>query len=391
MEKNPLVPVLGGLAMGWLLLPVTPLPGMAMMGVCGYALYSALKRRGRWATLWKQCGLTRDEMYPELRERRRHEYGEVLRFSLPPGLSKSDFERKKEALEDFLGKDINIAVHNRNLILELYDGPMAHYPYEYVDTGSAASFAIGRTRSGKDLIVDMSDEPHLLIAGETGSGKSVLLRGIVASLLQKDVRLHLIDLKGGVELGAFRRSGQVASFGRTAIEALSILQTLDLEVERRYNQFYAHDAIDIKEYRRKSHEALKTEYLIVDEFAELMHEAEAKDLLKSICARARGCAIYVVLATQRPDKDVIDGLIKANITNTVGLRAHNEINSRVIIDDAGLEQLRGSGHGLYKSGGRTTEFQAPMITIQQARQLIAHTYRPAAAAAVPGDGRCGVL
>ena len=263
MEKSPLVAALGGLAMGWLMLPSTPLPGIAMMGICGYAVYQTVRRWSRWAVLWKQCGLTKDTMIPELLSRRRTEYGEVLRFSLPPGLSLSDFERKKEAVQAFTGKDVGFFVNNKNLIMEVY-ADIEHFDYEYVDTGSDASFIVGRSRKGSDIEVDMSGEPHLLIAGQTGSGKSVLLRGIIASLLQKDVRLHLIDLKGGVEFGVFRGSGKVASFGRTANEALNILNTIDLEVERRYDLFYRHNALDINEYRRKTKYVLKTEYLIVD-------------------------------------------------------------------------------------------------------------------------------
>lgn len=383
MEKadSGYMPAVAGLIMGGLLLSYMPLWGIVLAVGSSWLMAYKITSWNRFTPLFKNLNLCKGEMLPTLKERRSTPYSMIYRFSVPPGLGLEDFTKHKDRMQDYLGKDISIKVHSRNVIIEVYNGPMEHFNYESVSIPGAVAFSVGRQRNGKDAVLDMGKgEPHLLVAGQTGGGKSVLLRGIITTLvLLKDVSLYLIDLKGGAEFQVFESSYKVSGFGKTTHEALEILKQVQNEVERRYSLFYNAGAANINEYNAACKEKLLPVVLIIDEYAEFCaggrEEKEAEQLIKSICARARACAIYVIIATQRPDAKVLDGLIKANITNVIGLKAKNRINSEVIIDESGLEDLKGSGHGIMITNGKKVEFQAPFLDVKKARELIQHTYK----------------
>jgi S-DNA-T family DNA segregation ATPase FtsK/SpoIIIE len=377
-SKASFVSVFCGYFLAALMMPIMPLGSLALIVGGTLLLGKQIQKVLKWHTLWKNMNLFKGEMYPELREKRKTDWGVLYRFSLPPGLCFDDFNNHKQAIHDFLGKDINLVYSNKNIILEVYDEPMQHYDFEVTDTYDDAIIPVGVTRNGRTLTVDMNGEPHLLITGETGSGKSVSLRGIITNYIaspKRDVLLHLIDLKGGAELGIFRKSNKVGSFERTVAGALKSIKALSEEVERRYNLFYQEDVVNLKGYVKKTHKKLKVELLVIDEFAELMGNKDHQKLLQSLCARARACGIYVILSTQRPDANVINGLIKANITNVLCYKMMNLINSQIALDTSGAEILRGAGHGLCKSKGEIIEFQAPFLDEDDVDDFIRHTYR----------------
>ena len=116
------------------------------------------------------------------------------------------------------------------------------------------------------------------------------------------------------------------------------------------------------------------EVLIVDEFADLQGEKESIRLIEEIGAKARACGIHMILSTQRPDHKILNGRIKANVSVVLGLKTTTDVNSRVIIDEVGLEKLRGAGHGLFKYKGDVTEVQCPNLGEDEAIKLIQHTY-----------------
>jgi S-DNA-T family DNA segregation ATPase FtsK/SpoIIIE len=235
---------------------------------------------------------------------------------------------------------------------------------------------IGYNKKGELITCDLaSGEPHMLIAGETGSGKSTTIRAIITNLiLMSNVMLHLIDLKMGAEFNVFSKSNRVASFGRTIHDANDILNNINKEVDKRYSLFFKTDVKDIIEYNNKfKFKKLGYEVLIIDEFADLQSEKESLKLLENIARKSRACGIHLILATQRPDHKVLTGNIKVNVGTVLGLKTLNSTNSNIIIDDNGLETLRGKGHGLFKRGN-ITEIQAPYIPTEGVKELIKHTY-----------------
>jgi S-DNA-T family DNA segregation ATPase FtsK/SpoIIIE len=221
--------------------------------------------------------------------------------------------------------------------------------------------ALGKDIMGEAQIVDLVNTPHLLIAGATGSGKSVCVNSIICSILYKrspaEVKLLLIDPKI-VELKSYNDIPHLLTPVITEPKrAFQALQYAIYEMERRYSLLDGLGVRDIRSYNHKvktKHIAtLPLPYLviIIDEFADLMATTgkELESTLARLAAMSRAVGIHLVLATQRPSIDVITGLIKANIPSRIAFMVASKFDSRIIIDAVGAEKLLGRGDMLFAS------------------------------------------
>lgn len=359
---------------------------LTCVGAAGYLAWDAYAGIGRkLRTLWRAGGLyNRDGTMPELRERRNTQYGYCLRLSLPPGLCVEDFERRQEAIEQYLGHRVRIKYSNKNLFIEVFKEDLKAHEFEAVELPGMQLVA-GHTYGSKLVTFDLDREPHLMIAGETGSGKSTALRAILTMifLTMPRVKVHLIDLKMGAEFSIFAKCGQVASFARDSVQAAVVLGKVFQEVERRYELFAERDVVDIGEYNAKYTPKLPREIVAIDEFSLLRDHATAANTMEDLAALARACGIHLIISTQRPDSRVINGRIKVNVPIVLGLKTLNDINSRIIIDESGLQDLRGRGHGWLRYMGELTELHTMNLPPQKARDLLKPLYRENPALAPP--------
>lgn len=220
---------------------------------------------------------------------------------------------------------------------------------------------LGKTITGDSIVIDVAKTPHLLVAGTTGSGKSVCINGLICSVLYtktpKEVRMILVDPKM-VELSLYNGIPHLLTPVITdAKKALKAMNFVVEEMERRMALFSSIGAKKIEEYNEKIEEKklarVKLPYImvIIDEFADLMLAVgkELETSIKRITAVARFCGIHLILATQRPSSDVITGIIKSNIPTQIAFAVSNSTNSRIIIDQVGAEKLLGRGDMLYNN------------------------------------------
>ncbi|PZC40420.1 MAG: DNA segregation ATPase FtsK/SpoIIIE/DNA segregation ATPase FtsK/SpoIIIE [Chloroflexi bacterium] len=217
--------------------------------------------------------------------------------------------------------------------------------------------ALGQGVSGEPLLIDLAKMPHLLIAGQTGSGKSVCLSGIISCLLMNhspsELRFILIDPKR-VELTQFAKIPHLA-FSDIIVETDKVVSTLRAvinEMENRYKKFAELKVRNIQTYNNKfPDDPLPYWVVIVDELADLMLSApfEVETQLVRLAQLARATGIHLIVATQRPSVDVITGLIKANFPTRIAFAVTSQIDSRTIIDSAGAEKLLGKGDMLFLS------------------------------------------
>ncbi|MEH7387261.1 DNA translocase FtsK [Bacillus sp. JJ1521] len=240
---------------------------------------------------------------------------------------------------------------------------------EFLSNQSPLTVAMGLDISGKPIVTDLQKMPHGLIAGATGSGKSVCINAMLVSLLYKaspdDVKLLLIDPKM-VELAPYNHIPHLVSPVITdAKAATAALKWSVEEMERRY-ELFAHTGVrDIGRYNEmvKKHDEKsgKLPYLviIIDELADLMMVApgEVEDSICRIAQKARACGIHLILATQRPSVDVITGLIKANVPTRIAFSVSSQVDSRTIIDSSGAEKLLGRGDMLFLENGSSKPFR----------------------------------
>ncbi len=229
------------------------------------------------------------------------------------------------------------------------------------DKEQSIPMAIGKDIPGDAQIIDLAKTPHLLIAGATGSGKSVCVNSIICSILYRrppeDVKMILIDPKI-VELKFYNDIPHLLTPVITEPKrAFQALQWALYEMERRYSLLDSLQVRDIKSYNQKvkarklATETLPYLVIVVDEFADLMATSgkELESTLARLAAMSRAVGIHLVLATQRPSTDVITGLIKANIPSRIAFMVASKVDSRIILDSQGAEKLLGRGDMLFTS------------------------------------------
>ena len=251
--------------------------------------------------------------------------------------------------------------------------------------GSPLTIALGRDVSGNPLVADLARMPHLLIAGTTGSGKSVCIASLAVCLAMnnapEDLRMVMIDSKM-VEL--IRFNGLPHLFGKVETDVqriLGVLRWVVVEMEHRYKLLEAAKARDVDAYNRQSHrrkdvQTLPRIVVLIDEMADLMMSApdQTEHNLVRLAQMARATGIHLVVATQRPSTDVVTGLIKANFPARLAFSVASGVDSRVILDLPGAETLLGRGDMLFLNPeiGNPVRAQGVMVTDQEIERVISH-------------------
>jgi S-DNA-T family DNA segregation ATPase FtsK/SpoIIIE len=214
---------------------------------------------------------------------------------------------------------------------------------------------LGKDITGKVIINDLVDIPHLLIAGATGTGKSVGMNSILAGLLltktPDEVRFIMVDPKMGIELAPYDGITHLLNPVIKDMElVVNALQWVIEEMRRRYRMLQQEHVKKITDYNKKlGYPAMPYIVIVVDEVAELMLSsgAEVEDKIKSIAQMGRAAGVHLILATQKPTVNVITGIIKSNIQGRMALSVATAMDSRVILDEMGAETLIGKGDMLY--------------------------------------------
>jgi DNA segregation ATPase FtsK/SpoIIIE, S-DNA-T family len=251
--------------------------------------------------------------------------------------------------------------------------------------GSPLTIALGRDVSGNPLMADLARMPHLLIAGTTGSGKSVCIAALAVCLAMnnapEDLRMVMIDSKM-VEL--IRFNGLPHLFGKVETDVqriLGVLKWVVVEMEHRYKLLEAAKVRDIDAYnrqlqRRKEIQTLPRIVVLIDEMADLMMSApdQTEHNLVRLAQMARATGIHLVVATQRPSTDVVTGLIKANFPARLAFSVASGVDSRVILDLPGAETLLGRGDMLFLNPevGNPIRAQGVLVTDQEIERVISH-------------------
>ncbi len=250
-------------------------------------------------------------------------------------------------------------------------------------SGSKLTFALGRDVAGRAQAVDLAKMPHLLIAGATGSGKSVMVNALITSLLcnvsPDDVRLILMDLKR-VELAAYNGLPHLLVPVLTEPDrAKAALKWAVNEMEGRYRRFAGASARNIRAYNdTRADPADRMPYIVivVDELADLMMREgkNVEDPIVRLAQKARATGIHMVLATQRPSVNVVTGLIKANFPSRIAFAMASQIDSRTILDAPGAEDLIGRGDMLYQPSDlpRPMRLQGVFVSDNEIARVVEH-------------------
>lgn len=259
-----------------------------------------------------------------------------------PEKARIGFITERRNKEMVLFSDKSDQLHKRREILPLY---------------------LGKTLTGEDLFTDLTRHPHLLVGGATGAGKSIFLHVLLQSLLfssnRKNLRLVLVDPKR-VEFSPYKNSNHLACPILEDLKDIdSALSGLVAEMEKRYQRLKKRGRRDITSFNISSTEKMSYVVVVIDEAADILLQdnGSIKQSIILLTQKARAVGIHVVLATQRPSADVVDGLIKANFPVRIAFKTASATDSRIIIEENGAEELIGCGDGLFMESGKPVRFQ----------------------------------
>jgi S-DNA-T family DNA segregation ATPase FtsK/SpoIIIE len=327
-------------------------------------------------------------------------------FIRKPGSEEEDAQQMKVRVAQIaaLEKDLTLALSAQRLRIE---APVPGKPYVGIEVpntqsslvrmktilesetfhknGAPLALAIGRDVSGHPVVADLARMPHLLIAGSTGSGKSVCITSIAACLAMnntpEDLRMIMIDSKM-VELIRFNGLPHLLGKVETNVDRiLGVLRWVVVEMEHRYRLLESAHARDLDTYNRKvsrkeDGKTLPRIVVLIDELADLMMSApdQTEHNLVRLAQMARATGIHLVVATQRPSTDVVTGLIKANFPARMAFAVASGVDSRVILDATGADTLLGKGDMLFlkPETGTPIRAQGVMITDMEIERIISH-------------------
>lgn len=253
---------------------------------------------------------------------------------------------------------------------------------KFMDSESKLAFALGKDVAGEEIVTDIAKMPHLLIAGSTGSGKSVCINTMITSIIYKakpsEVKLLMVDPKV-VELSVYNGIPHLLIPVVTdPKKAAGALEWAVQEMVKRYSLFAEKKVRDIKGYNEYAEKAGESKMhqivIIIDELADLMMVAakEVEDAICRLAQMARAAGMHLVIATQRPSVDVITGIIKANIPSRIAFAVSSQVDSRTILDSAGAEKLLGKGDMLFYPSGapKPVRIQGAFVSDKEVENIV---------------------
>lgn len=300
----------------------------------------------------------------------------IFTFTLPIGMDPKEIKKKEYCFKQVFGPNLEIKGDVKKFVLTVFEKYLpSELTYNYDSylpylKGKNLPIVTGVDINGKLIAFDMVKNPHLLIAGETGSGKSTQLRSILSTLIQTiptdRLELYLCDLKRS-EFHLFRQIKHVQGMYVSPDEMLPMLQYLQSEMKKRGNLLDNQEASHIDELPNPPAYII----LCIDEVALLQKETKIMELVEEISAIGRALGVFLILSMQRPDNKVLDGKLKNNLTVRMGFKCADLINSR-IIGTPGSEKLKDKGRLLLNlpelSGLR--EVQGPFLSLDEAKSIL---------------------
>lgn len=335
-------------------------------------IWKQLKERKKLIKAFKESGLylgnEQNYIFPKI-----HSIStEQITFTLPTGLDPSLIKKNFYVFKQIYGEHVEIKGMTKTFTLYLSALPK-EIPYNY-ELYNIKKYKLpivaGMGHNKKFIIYDMVEYPHLLIAGETGSGKSTQLRSVLTTLIKAvspgQLELYLCDLKRS-EFHLFRRIKHVKGPFITVTDILPPLEHIRLEMQKRGNLLDQHEVAHIDDL------PIKLPYLIlcIDEVALLQKEKRIMEIVEEISSIGRALGVFLILSMQRPDSKVLDGKLKVNLTVRMGFKTADKINSR-IIGTPGSEKIKDVGKFLLKIplSDEPIEVLAPFLPLEQAKHIL---------------------
>ncbi len=354
---------------------------LSAMAITGGVILDFKFRESKYEKLFRMCGLeNKEKKIPiVIKKEKVSDIKTTLVLSLPEGLSQKHFEEKREELEQYFNAKIEFGF-NKNLVLDIiYNNIQTLYPFQFKQCNKSTEINLG-VGNDEDFILDISKDQHIIIAGETDSGKSTFLDTICLSVILSkfnNIHLHLVDFQD-ITLGKYEECKKVKSYSNTPEEFEKLLDKLEEISEERIKLFRS---VKNKVYIEKietwnelfPERALPYIFVVVDEFATLADD-RYKDIFEKFKQRVskdRKIGTHFCIALQRPSAEIIQGSIKNNMPTRIAFKAVSPIDSEVILGGLhGAEKIKHQGRFLCRRRGELKEYQALYIPPKDIRKIL---------------------
>lgn len=298
-------------------------------------------------------------------------------FKLSSNITSKRFSDKIDDIKEKLNiSNLEIGYNNNRMFFKVrYDERDILY-FNFFNTKEPTLVPLGLDEDGEVVTADLNIDSHWLIGGATNCGKSTLIRAIIFFLVKTQAYdLILVDLKQGMEFGKLKDLKGVIGYAEDVAEAMELIEWYESKAIERMKIIKEAGCTDFKEYNNKYPGKMKRMVLIIDEFADLVPKKVAKgeispiDVLINLARKCRAPGMHIIISTQRPSRDVVEGSLKNNFTALIGLRTNNDTNSKIIIDQSGLQNLS-LGECIAVLKGKNYFFYTMLLVGKQLEDLI---------------------
>ena len=354
-------------------MPLLLVPGA--VSVCGSLLAYGLESYGEYQNMFSTLGIkNKNGVFPKLLGKRLIGKNVARVYTIPPGMEFKDIEQHKEKMENILHSSISISKENYTFILtKVRNGYPKVIKKDFTSIPKTLKFALGEDITGKCIKLDLTGtEMHTGIFGATGTGKSVCLNVIMTQIVQNSYEVRIIDPKH-VEFTLYLDYPKLSKYAVKIEEAREVLESTVKLMDIRYMKLAEAKCKSAKEYKGAGMEPV---FLIADEYNALMEDKECKKLLFALLSRARAANIIIIIATQRPSADVLPGIIRCNLKNTISFQTESNVDSEIVTGQKGNyiahSDLKSPGEAFLKVGSRFTLFKSYYLTDSEIMQQIGH-------------------
>lgn len=312
---------------------------------------------------------------PEEVWRQETETGYMVGISLPKGLSSEDFKKRERAISEALGAEVEFNYEKKGqVVMKVNTAKLENfYKFSPMEFDSPATFPAGYSKTGFQTITFGDGISSLLVGAQSRAGKSSFLRqGITNTVITTDptvIRFHLGDLKYGAEFGIFSDCLHVQSYAERIGQVAEMVGWLRYEAERRFRLFRKMGVFKISSYNEIAEEPLQYHFLVIDELASLAKEKVIMEALIDLSRLSGAAGIYCIFSTQNPTVDVVPSHLKANCQARMAFRVSSGVNSMVILDRYGAEELECQGRAILKTD-EFYEVQVPFLDERECKRLI---------------------
>lgn len=314
-------------------------------------------------------------------------------YSLPKGLSSEDFQKKERAISEALGAEVRFSFEKKGqVMMEVYNTKLKDfYKFKPMEFETPTTIPAGYSITGFQAITFGDGISSLLIGAQSRAGKSSFLRQAITNIITTTdpsiIRLHLCDLKYGAEFGLFADCLHVQSYAERISQIEEIVSWLKYEAERRFRLFRKAGVFKISSYNEVASEPLQYHFLVIDELASLAKEKVIMEALIDLSRLSGAAGIYCIFSTQNPTVDVVPSHLKANCQARMAFRVSSGVNSMVILDRYGAEELKCQGRAILKTDD-FYEVQVPFLDERECKKLI-EAFRTGRKAGVGKDANRG--